>query len=78
MRSRQRSQQPSKENIRSMSIPISCKLYGGKMDHYQCIKMICSGYTALLKRFIEKEIIYEFLTGLNINFDVVKVQILGK
>ena len=48
------------------------------MDHYQCIKMTCSEDAALLKRFVEKDRIYEFLAGLNIVFDAMRVQILGK
>ena len=40
--------------------------------------MTCSEDLALLKRFVEKDRIYEFLVGLNIQFDVVRVQILGK
>lgn len=43
----------------------------------QCIQMKCVEDAAILKRFIEKEHIYEFLTGLNIEFDLVRVQILG-
>ncbi|KAA3480733.1 DUF21 domain-containing protein [Gossypium australe] len=43
----------------------------------QCIQMKCVEDAAMLKRFIEKEHIYEFLTGLNIEFDLVRVQILG-
>ena len=48
------------------------------MDHYQCIKITCSEDAVLLKRFVEKGRIYEFLAGLNIEFDAVRVQILGK
>ena len=40
--------------------------------------MTCSEDTALLKRFVEKDKIYEFLTRLNIEFDAVRVQILSK
>ena len=32
----------------------------------------------ILKRFVENDRIYDFLAGLNIEFDVVRVQILGK
>ena len=49
-----------------------------EMDHYQCIEMKCSDDTAVLKNFIEKDRIYDFLAGLNVEFDQVKVQILGK
>ena len=40
--------------------------------------MTCSEDATLLKRFVEKDRIYELLVGLNIEFDVVRVQILGK
>ncbi|RVW43800.1 Retrovirus-related Pol polyprotein from transposon TNT 1-94 [Vitis vinifera] len=36
-----------------------------ELDHYQCLKMMCSEDAALLKRFVEKERIFEFLAGLN-------------
>lgn len=49
-----------------------------EIDHYQCIQMKCSEDATLLKRFVEKDIIYDFLAGLNIEFDAVRVQILGK
>jgi hypothetical protein len=49
-----------------------------EMDHYHCIKMKCSEDAALLKRFVEKDRIYDFLAGLNVEFDAVRVQILGK
>ncbi|XP_073148285.1 uncharacterized protein [Henckelia pumila] len=49
-----------------------------EMDHYQCIQMKCSDDAALLKRLVEKDRIYDFLAGLNIEFDAVRVQILGK
>jgi len=49
-----------------------------EMDHYQCIQMSCKDDAVILKRFIEKERIYDFLAGLNAEFDSVRVQILGK
>ena len=33
---------------------------------------------AILKRFVEKERIFEFLACLNLEFDKVQVQVLGK
>ncbi|KAH0729746.1 hypothetical protein KY289_000934 [Solanum tuberosum] len=48
------------------------------MDHYQCIQMSCKDDAVILKRFIEKERIYDFLAGLNAEFDSVRVKILGK
>ncbi|KAK3038196.1 hypothetical protein RJ639_030303 [Escallonia herrerae] len=48
------------------------------MDHYRCIEMKCSDDAAVLKNFIEKDQTYDFLAGLNIEFDQVRIQILGK
>ena len=49
-----------------------------ELDHYQCIKTKCSEDAAILKSFIEKDRVYDFLAGLNVEFDQVRVQILGK
>ncbi|TXG72831.1 hypothetical protein EZV62_001410 [Acer yangbiense] len=49
-----------------------------EMDHYRCLEMKCSEDAALLKKFVEKERIFEFLAGLNVVFHQVRVQILGK
>ena len=38
----------------------------------------CSEDAAILKRFVEKRRIYDLLAGLNVEFDAVRVQILGK
>ncbi|KAL5740476.1 hypothetical protein ACOSQ2_029656 [Xanthoceras sorbifolium] len=48
------------------------------MDHYQCLQMKCSDNAILLRNFVEKEMIFEFLAGLNSEFDQVRVQVLGK
>lgn len=40
--------------------------------------MKCSEDAALHKRFVDKERIYDFLAGLNLEFDAIRVQILGK
>ncbi|TXG51686.1 hypothetical protein EZV62_024210 [Acer yangbiense] len=40
--------------------------------------MKCSEDAATLKQFIEKDRIYDFLAGLNVEFDQVRVRILGK
>ena len=49
-----------------------------ELDYYQCIKMESSKDAATLRRFLEKERIYVFLAGLIIEFDAVRVQVLGK
>ena len=48
------------------------------MDQYRAIKMEDSKDVALLKAFIEKDCTYDFLAGLNADFDPVRIQILGK
>ncbi|KAJ0085405.1 hypothetical protein Patl1_07178 [Pistacia atlantica] len=40
-----------------------------EMDHYRCIEMRCSDDAATLKNFIQKDRIYDFLAGLNVEFD---------
>ena len=40
-----------------------------ELDHYQCLKMMCSEDAALLKRFVEKERIFEFFAGFNVEYD---------
>ena len=49
-----------------------------ELDYYRCIETKCAEDAANLKNFIEKDRIYEFLAGLNVEFDAVRVQILGK
>jgi len=40
--------------------------------------MQCSDDAVILKNYVERERIFEFLAGLNIEFDRMRVQILGK
>ncbi|KAF5454932.1 hypothetical protein F2P56_024561 [Juglans regia] len=49
-----------------------------ELDHYRCIETKCASDAAILKGFIEKDRVYDFLAGLNVEFDQVRVQILGK
>ncbi|XP_073224810.1 uncharacterized protein [Cicer arietinum] len=49
-----------------------------EMDHYRAIKVKCPADAALLKEYIEQDRVYDFLVGLNSDFDQVRVQILGK
>ncbi|KAL6334484.1 hypothetical protein AAG906_016029 [Vitis piasezkii] len=48
------------------------------MDYYQNLQMKCSEDAAMLRKFIEREQIFEFLADLNVEFDEVRVQVLGK
>ncbi|KAK2433017.1 putative mitochondrial protein [Trifolium repens] len=49
-----------------------------ELDHYRVIKTQCSADAATLKKFIEQDRVYDFLVGLNSEFDQVRIQILGK
>ena len=40
--------------------------------------MMCSEDAALLKRFVEKEKIFKFIPGLNMEYDQKQSQVLGK
>lgn len=49
-----------------------------ELDHYRVFDMKCTEDAAILKKFITKDRIYEFLAGLNPEFDQVRVQVLSK
>nr|KYP63994.1 hypothetical protein KK1_018581 [Cajanus cajan] len=49
-----------------------------ELDHYRVIKAKCSNDSTMLKVYIEQDRVYDFLVGLNSDFDQVRVQILGK
>ena len=49
-----------------------------ELDHYKVIKTKCPKDGAVLKDFIEQDRVYDFLVGLNLEFDQVRIQILGK
>ncbi|KAJ1408105.1 gag-polypeptide of LTR copia-type [Sesbania bispinosa] len=49
-----------------------------ELDHYRVIKAKCTEDSALLKEYIEQDRVYDFLVGLNPEFDQVRIQILGK
>ncbi|XP_034693588.1 uncharacterized protein LOC117920265 [Vitis riparia] len=49
-----------------------------ELDHYKVIKTKCPEDAAILKDFIEQDRVYDFLVGLNPEFDQVRIQILGK
>ena len=49
-----------------------------ELDQYQAIKMVCQADTATLNQILERDRIAEFLACLNLEFDQVRVQILGK
>lgn len=54
------------------------KILWQEMDYYQCFQMKCSTDAALMKRFVEKERIYEFLAGLNGVFDLFECKYWGR
>lgn len=49
-----------------------------ELGYYQNFKMKCSEDAAIMLKFVERERVYEFLAGLNIEYDQVHVQIFGK
>ncbi|KAJ1376274.1 Retrotransposon gag domain [Sesbania bispinosa] len=49
-----------------------------ELDHYRVIKDKCTEDSTLLKEYIEQDRVYDFLVGLNPEFDQVRIQILGK
>ena len=49
-----------------------------ELDHYRVIKTKCPEDAVDLKDFIEQDRVYNFLLGLNPEFDQVRIQILGK
>ena len=48
-----------------------------KMDYYQNLQMKCSEDDSMLRKFVEREKIFGFLSSLNAEFDQVQVQVLG-
>lgn len=49
-----------------------------ELDHYRVFDMKFTKDAAILKKFIAKDRIYDFLVGLNPEFDQVRIQILSK
>ena len=49
-----------------------------EIDHYRVIKTKCPKNADVLKDFIKKDRVYDFLVRLNLEFDLVRIQILGK
>ena len=49
-----------------------------ELDHHPFIETKCLEDVAILKNYIEIDWVYDFLVGLNAEFDQVKVQILNK
>jgi len=49
-----------------------------KLDHYRVIKVKCSKDSSILKEYIEQDRVYDFLVGLHLEYDQVRVQILEK
>ncbi len=49
-----------------------------ELNHYRVLEPKCSDDAVILKNFIERDRVYDFLVGLNTEFDQVRIQILGK
>ena len=59
----------TKQGGRSITKYVNLLNLWPEMDHYRCIEMKCSDDVAILKRFIKKDRVYDFLVGLNAEFD---------
>lgn len=71
----------SSQSVNSKGFPLKQpKIIGCIYSHFRKkkIKITCDEDATLLRRFVEKNRIYEFVIGLNIKFDAMRVQILGK
>ena len=68
----------NREQDRSLNIIISWKVFGKKWIITKNLQIKCSEDAAMLRKFVEREQIFEFLVGLNVEFDQVQVQVLGK
>ena len=58
--------------------PNSLKNLFQELDHYRVIEMKCAEDAEALKNFLKNNRDYDFLVGLNQEFDQIRVQILGK
>ena len=47
-----------------------------ELDHYRVIKARCLEDSTILKEYIEQDRVYDFLVGLNSEYDQVRIQIL--
>ena len=49
-----------------------------ELDHYQDIKIKCSEDATTINAKVKRDRVVEFLVGLNIDFDQVRVKVLGR
>ncbi|XP_071902713.1 uncharacterized protein [Coffea arabica] len=49
-----------------------------ELDYYRTLDLNCSKCAVFIKRFIERDRVYDFLASLNSEFDLVRIQISGK
>ncbi|KAI5441191.1 hypothetical protein KIW84_010592 [Lathyrus oleraceus] len=54
------------------------KLTSDILDHYGVITTKCTEDSTTLKEYTEQDRVYDFLVGLNSDFDQVRIKILGK
>lgn len=48
-----------------------------ELDYYQNFHAVCSQDATIFRQMVSKERVYDFLAGLNIEYDQIRVQILG-
>lgn len=59
--------------------PVVIGASNGNLQNIQVVyRLKCNKDAFILKQFVEKDRIYNFLAGLNVEFDVVHVQTLGR
>ncbi|CAL5418427.1 unnamed protein product [Camellia sinensis] len=49
-----------------------------ELDYYQSFQAVCSQDATLFQQTVEKERVYDFLAGLNLEYDQIRVQVLGR
>ncbi|XP_071928069.1 uncharacterized protein [Coffea arabica] len=49
-----------------------------ELDYYRTFDLNCSKCAVFIKKFIERDRVYDFLPGLNSEFNLVRIQILGR
>lgn len=52
-------------------------VYDKSLDYCQEFQMKCFGDVTTIQRMTDKERVFDFLVGLNVEFDQIKVQVLG-
>ncbi|KAL5813378.1 hypothetical protein ACOSQ3_024138 [Xanthoceras sorbifolium] len=49
-----------------------------ELDHYRCVRITNPADTTVVRKMLEQDRVYDFLAGLNMEYDQVRIQILGR